>query len=499
MTTKTKTKTKTKNVDTTLSILLGVLLTIPALSFAAKVETSMTAEQWRSITERDIEAAYSISAKNHPGMFDVNNPTFPDLLNQAKAEALALSSQASGPQVHVAAIARFSTVLQDGHAGVFSSVERPARRWPGFSAVWRGDALKVYYSETNNISKGDVVSQCDGQSTEALMRQRIFKFHGEVAQPGHWWNQGWRLLIDEGNPFLMPLKACEFVKANGETYTQVLNWSIRPKSVNKHLENADNGDELPIDLTWPNKKIAWIAMPSFSVNDKQTADYNKVFEKIEQQHSKLLNAKAVVLDLRHNQGGSSYWSSQIAKRLWGEKIVEQKAADLSQNTQVWWRASKDNTDYVESLIELVKDQSDVHEFIKVVHKGMTESLKSKAPFYVEMPDEKREQSLNKSLTSNFKTKVFVIVPPQCASACLDAIDVFKLFPNTRLFGAPSSADSMYMEVRLATLPSGLGKVIVPNKVYVNRSRGEGAYYKPDIAYNGIDWTTSLLLEQIKKY
>lgn len=58
---------------------------------------------------------------------------------------------------------------------------------------------------------------------------------------------------------------------------------------------------------------------------------------------------------------------------------------------------------------------------------------------------------------------------------------------------------MYMEVRLATLPSGLGKVIVPNKVYVNRSRGEGAYYKPDIAYNGIDWTTSLLLEQIKKY
>ena len=79
----TKTKTKTKNVDTALSILLGVLLTIPALSFAAKVDTSMTAEQWRSITERDIEAAYSISAKNHPGMFDVNNPTFPDLLNQA--------------------------------------------------------------------------------------------------------------------------------------------------------------------------------------------------------------------------------------------------------------------------------------------------------------------------------------------------------------------------------------------------------------------------------
>lgn len=82
-----------------------------------------TSAQWRSVTDRYIEAAYSISAKNHPGMFDVNNPVFPELLKQAKAEALALSAKASGPQVHVAAIARFSTVLQDGHAGVFSSVE----------------------------------------------------------------------------------------------------------------------------------------------------------------------------------------------------------------------------------------------------------------------------------------------------------------------------------------------------------------------------------------
>ena len=67
-----------------------------------------------------------------------------------------------------------------------------------------------------------------------------------------------------------------------------------------------------------------------------------------------------------------------------------------------------------------------------------------------------------------------------------------------LFGAPSSADSLYMDVRLAELPSGLGKVIVPNKVYVNRARGKGDYYKPDIAYNDINWTTDKLLEKIKQ-
>ena len=480
-------------------VLLCALLLSPVINAVQEPILPTTPEQWRSITERDINAAYSITAQNHPGMFDSNNPTFPDLLNQAKAEALTLSAQASGPQAHVAAIARFSTILQDGHAGAFSSVDRPARRWPGFRAVWRGDALKVYYSETKNISKGDVVSQCDGQSTDTLMRERIFKFHGEVAQPGHWWQQGWRLLIDEGNPFLTPLKECEFVKANGNTYTQVLNWSVRPKSASRHLENAYNGDELPIDLTWPDKNIAWIAMPSFSSTDKQTAAYNKVFEKIQQQRSKLLTAKAVVLDLRHNQGGSSYWSSQIAKELWGEKVVEQKANNTSQNTQVWWRASKDNTDYVESLFGVVKDQPEVLKTLKTVAAGMALSLKNDAPFYVEQETNTLINMPQKPLASDFKTKVFVIVPPQCASACLDALDKFKLFDNTTLFGAPSSADSMYMEVRLADLPSGFGKVVVPNKVYVNRARGAGDFYKPDVAYNGIDWTTNVLLEQIKKY
>ncbi|TMO81964.1 peptidase [Pseudoalteromonas sp. S3776] len=478
-------------------LLLPILLLPAFVNAAQEPIIPTTPEQWRSITDRDIEAAYSITAQNHPGMFDANNPAFPDLLKKAKAEALALSSQASGPQVHLASIARFSTILQDGHAGAFSSVDRPARRWPGFRAVWRGDALKVYYSETKNISKGDIVSQCDGQSTDTLMRERIFKFHGEVAQPGHWWQQGWRLLIDEGNPFLTPLKECEFVKANGDTYTHVLNWSVKPKSASKHLENAYNGDELPIDLTWPEKNIGWIAMPSFSSTDKQTAAYNKVFEKIQQQRSKLLTAKAVVLDLRHNQGGSSYWSSQIAKGLWGQKVVEQKANNTSQNTQVWWRASKDNTDYVESLFSVVKDQPEVLKIVKTVAAGMALSLKSGEPFYVEQETNTLNHVPQEPLVSDFKTKVFVIVPPQCASACLDALDKFKLFENTTLFGAPSSADSLYMEVRLADLPSGLGKVIVPNKVYVNRARGAGDFYKPDVAYNGLDWTTNVLLEQIK--
>jgi hypothetical protein len=84
----------------------------------------------------------------------------------------------------------------------------------------------------------------------------------------------------------------------------------------------------------------------------------------------------------------------------------------------------------------------------------------------------------------------VIVPGNCASACLDAVDVFKMFPNTKLVGAPSSAESTYMEVRSQPLPGGLARVVVPVKLYVNRPRGNGEFYKPDIAVTTVGWRTA---------
>jgi hypothetical protein len=54
-----------------------------------------------------------------------------------------------------------------------------------------------------------------------------------------------------------------------------------------------------------------------------------------------------------------------------------------------------------------------------------------------------------------------------------------------------------MEVRFADFPSGLGKVIVPNKVYVNRPRGNGVYYTPDILHRDLDWSTEAFLKRVQ--
>lgn len=458
-----------------------------------------TATQWQALTEQDIQYAYAQTATNHPGMFDKFNLDFPELLNSARYQALEVAKQVTTPQAYAAAIARFNTVLQDGHAGAVAVLPdkfKLPRRWPGFSAVWRGDSLKVYYSEHHQITKGDKIIRCNNTPIEPLMRDTIFAFHGQVEQPGHWWYLGGRLLIDDGNPFLPKLKSCDFINADGATYSVQLKWSVRPQKVRQHLTNANNGDELPIGLHWPSKDIAWIAMPTFSPNEQQQADYQQLFADLTKQRTQLLMAKTVILDLRHNQGGSSFWSLKVAEQLWGQQIVSYRSEQANAKTQVWWRASQDNTEYVESLKAILKDQPEMYDMVKEVSAGMQLSLDEGDAFYVEY-NKPSEQSLAEVTNSDFQSKAIVIVPGQCASACLDAVDSFKLFENTVLFGAPSSSGSTYMEVRLVDTPSGLSKVIIPNKVYVDRPRKNGFYYQPDIPYYGLEWTTEALLEQIK--
>ena len=81
-------------------------------------------------------------------------------------------------------------------------------------------------------------------------------------------------------------------------------------------------------------------------------------------------------------------------------------------------------------------------------------------FYVEIVPQSNKQCQKRQ---SFTTPVYVIVPGQCASACLDALDSFKLFANTQLVGAPSSTDSTYIgEAENSTFR--LCKVILPIKV-----------------------------------
>ncbi|MCL2919456.1 S41 family peptidase [Shewanella litorisediminis] len=503
-----KTISKTKASKTNLSklkISAAISALFPLFVAAAEPALPQTAAAWASAARADIEAAFEITRDNHPGMFDPLNPGFGAQLEMARDDALALIPRVTNASSYIAAISRFSTGLQDGHAGAYANIEDadvPQTRWPGFNTVWRGDALWVSYSDLPQLKRGDKVLGCDGKSVDTLFDERVFQFQGQKAQPGHKWNSGHRVLADYGNPFIAPLERCEFDTTKGKL-SLTLSWSVRPEAALEALQTDYNGDRLPVGLSW-HKDTAWVAMPTFTPDENDTAAYDKLVSELTAQRGKLLQAKTIVLDLRHNQGGSSLWSQRVAKALWGEGRVLRRLEAQGAATEVWWRASPGNTEYVQGIVKELESegQTEYLPYFTEAADGMAASLRQNEPFF-KQKDEVPAMSMAEAMKERpgdipaLTTAVIALVPGQCASACLDALDAFKLFDNTRLFGAPSSADSSYMDIRTVPFPSGLGAVIIPNKMYVNRSRGNGEYYAPDLPYNGLDWTTEALLQAIR--
>jgi hypothetical protein len=82
-----------------------------------------------------------------------------------------------------------------------------------------------------------------------------------------------------------------------------------------------------------------------------------------------------------------------------------------------------------------------------------------------------------------KGRVYVLTDLGCASACLDAVDLWTALGAVQI-GQETGADSLYMDIRRVPLPSGFAQAIVPMKVYRGRKRGSNVPAVPVHRYTG---------------
>ncbi|QJQ07774.1 hypothetical protein EJG51_015105 [Undibacterium piscinae] len=478
-----------------------------AVELVAGPALPKTAADWRHAAILDIDAAYQLSLENHPGTYDPVNPDFLKNLKGAKEYGLSLAVKVVDAAGYVAATQGFNVRIHDGHAGMSHSLDDsllPKLRWPGFIAVWRGDALYVLASEAGGPQAGAEVLACDGKPIKQIISTNVFGFQGRIDEAGHWWVRAPRVFLDRGNPFVVTPKRCQF-SVGGKKIEKQLHWTSISEQGNQWLTESYNGEQLEVGMSEPRRNLFWLAMPTFQPDEKQRDAYRLMLKALGEYRQNFLSADAVVIDLRQNQGGSSEWSQLFAEALWGKARVDRRVAAYGAKTSVWWRASQGNTDFVSGLVEVLTQQKQTEgaQWAKTQSEGMQAALARGDKFFVEVDPVTAAQlpaDANADMPGDppaFKTPVYVIVPGQCASACLDAIDVFSLFSNSKLIGAPSSADSTYMDVRNQTLASGLAEVIIPNKVYVNRPRKNGQVYLPAIYVKDLQWSNANLLKAVE--
>ncbi len=465
-----------------------------------------TAQGWSDAARRDVEDAYAQFAANHPGVHDTANPKFPALLKQARANAMALVPRVRDAAGYQAALQRFSVTLSDGHAQARAALPDgalPAVKWPGFMTAWRGDRLYVYDAEPGGPSKGAVVTACDGKPVNDLIVSHVFAYQGRVHEGGQWWTQARALFIDWSNPFVTRPTTCDFTIA-GRTVTQALTWREVDDTYKAWMSDSYNGDILPIGVSEPRPGLLWLALPTFAPDAAGRDAYAAMIREITEHRDRFLKARAVIIDLRNNQGGSSEWSDEVAEALWGKDRTDRRINAYFARTHVWWRASKGNADYVTSLVKEMRDEKRdrmADEFAPLAN-GIKAAADHGRTWFVEPDDPASEPVADPERDRPgdppaLGVPVYVIVPGQCASACDDALDYFTRFPNTKLIGAPSSADSTYLDVRTQPLPSGLAKVVIPNKVYVGRPRANGEFYRPAIVNGSLSWSTQSFIDLIE--
>lgn len=446
------------------------------------------AQDWAASLRKDAQAMHDDIARNHPGPVDPGNPGFAVKNDKGVALALERARTTTNYAGYLYALRAYAASFDDGHLGFFvpDGVEAPRLevRWPGFLTAFdaKDEQHVVTRADDAPVPLGARLVACDGKDAATLAA-------ANVGSTGGRWNLhamrmvrgGW-LFTDDGNPWIQRPSRCMF-DVDGKQREVDLAWRpIDQDELARRRSATWHRAAEPIGMRTLPDGTVWITLSDFDGNlDHPAAKaLEPLIKKVQAQRQSILAAPRVVLDLRGNNGGDSRWSFLLAEALWGKQATGQVNLEPK---SVDWRASKENIAKVSETLDMWKSHADTPPdnlaWAKRIIAGMQASMAKGQDFYVEAG----EPASPTPPPPKTKARVFMVTDSGCASACLDASDLFLALGAIHV-GQETSADTVYMDVRHATLPSGHGALSVAMKVYRGRPRGNNVPLVPRYPYQG---------------
>ena len=469
------------------------------------------ASEWSQHAINDLNVAHGIMMENHPGPKDVDNPNFTTQADASLSNALSIAQNVTDKAGYGAALLAYTAGFRDGHFGVFAkrgNGDDVQEYWPGLIPAWRADMVKISHAEPQHSDLlGAQILSCDNTPISDVIRDQVFQFDsGKPDQVSYWARRTPTLFIYANNPAAPRLKACTFKLTTGETVTRDLNWETLTNDVWSHARAAAFGTAPDTGMKEVSPKSFWINLPDFNPDEDGMAANRALFAQVKNRRTELRDAKSIIIDMRGNQGGSSAWGGDMIEALWGTDYPDSRRP--ADTTYVDWRLSDGNVAHmnfiVEFLIEAGKDEL-ANDYFRPIYEGAKKAQAAGQVFYTEDSHDEitKDPAADKASVSNpVKTPVYLLTHGTCVSACLDFADALFQLEGVTHIGYPTGSDTNYMEIRQEDLPSGLGVIAIPTKVYRNRGRAAGAYYTPDIQYDGFDWSDAAVeswaLEAISK-
>ncbi|MDG6078166.1 hypothetical protein E3U23_03050 [Erythrobacter litoralis] len=385
----------------------------------------------------------------------------------------------------------YISAFDDGHVLLRSTEAAPdlAVRWPGFLTGYDDNGRQVVrtVADDGTVPIGSELVQCDDTPAAELMAENVGAFRGRWELLSQRMIHGGRLFMDVGNPFVSRPDRCVF-SVDGARVTTTLQWrDISDKELADRFGATGLRFSPEIGARTFDSGTRWYSLSDFDGEPESEASkqLTALIADMRSDGDAIRSAPRIVLDLRGNGGGSSDWSKQIARIIWGDDTVESVE---SGSDYVEWRASAGNIaaldEYRQEYENSPDASQDVRGWLDTAVTGMQGALQKGEPLWRE-PSSAQSPSSDSAGTSNAAPQgpVYVLTDWTCASACLDAVDLWRSLGAIQV-GQETSADTLYMDIREDPLPSGLSKVGMPMKVYRGRARGSNEPWTPVHAFAG---------------
>jgi hypothetical protein len=443
---------------------------------------------WAATLLRDAQALYDVYTDSHPGAVDAQNPDFKKHLAEGLRRARERAKTTSDFPGYWWAMREYVAGFNDVHVfidAVPTAPEIPVR-WPGFfTCEVAGKHLVATRAEgARTPALGSRLVSCDGTDFDALSADLVGRFRGRWNMASQREAHGWRLFLDAANPYAKLPSSCIFSDGNTER-PHDLSWTpMSQEAFQQESAKVSMAVRVPTGARSFGRKGVWISMGSFS-GDTSTEPGKAISDLVKslgKDKARIAAADVIVLDVRGNGGGSSRWGGEIAALIWGKKIAE---AAKPRSLGVDWRPSEANLAAVQEYARAPGTGFFARMFAGQVASGMKRALRAGQPLWrAKLPFQSGSEAGSQALpVTSGGSKVYILTDGGCASACLDAMDIWTRAGAIPI-GRETAADSLYMEIRKQTLPSGLATVSVPMKVYRGRPRGSNESYKPVHLFRG---------------
>lgn len=457
-------------------LILAFALVCAAVTSAAAQNGA--ASQWRELTRGDIEAAYQLLIEDHPALSQtINDTAFRSRLEAGRTLALQRADQVQTIEGYFATMAGFANVAGDKHIWWRSPYVAGTVNWAGI-IMTRRDGAYVVFSHASAEGEASLVGarlvSCDGVTADDFAAQKLGGFSAVWSIEAQRIQRTPRLLIDDGNPFVLRPTACEFMR-DRQRIVHTLQW-----------REAERTELSPLVRPALNRGAAgfgvrafdggmWIALQS--LDDNATA----VVEQVRAQQAQLRAAPIVVLDMRGNGGGNSDFGVQIARVLFGEARFEHEYRGGGEDCSTAWRVSprnlatmrsyvtrfeQSNPEFASGMRELVqrgeRAQANGGEFTGRVTCGSDRAASGRPP------------------AQAASGQIVLLTDNACFSSCLIVADMFRRLGALHV-GQATDAATHYMEVREERLPSGLS-FFSTLQAFSPASPAQMGPYVPEIRY-----------------